>query len=165
MPLDLHAATEVLLTLAVTRRWLAQAVSFPSFFNWVLSQYLSLHTQAAGIHALNCMGIIHRDVKPENFLIDQMGNTRISDFGCALVLDSRLEDCIPSSRELCGTHGYMAPEMLTAASLQEWADEAVDEEEYKLFNPWGGYGNEVDWWGLGCTFFEMLTTQVFIFLS
>ena len=52
------------------------------------------------------MKIIHRDVKPENIVIDQLGNVRITDFGIARFFRKE------NSKETSGTPSYMAPEVL-----------------------------------------------------
>ena len=58
-------------------------------------------------------GVLHRDVKPSNLLLDAMGNVWVTDFGLA-----KLEDTAdPSqSRELVGTLRYMAPERFRGMS-------------------------------------------------
>ncbi|PIK44566.1 putative phosphorylase b kinase gamma catalytic chain, skeletal muscle/heart isoform isoform X2 [Apostichopus japonicus] len=56
------------------------------------------------IHSHN---IVHRDLKPENILLDEQLRVKISDFGMAMQLE---EGTLLT--ELCGTPGYMAPEML-----------------------------------------------------
>jgi serine/threonine protein kinase len=63
------------------------------------------------IHALN---VIYRDLKPENILLDAPGHIRIADFG----LCKRMEKGIQLGRTgtICGTHSYVAPEMVSAKS-------------------------------------------------
>ncbi|THH18275.1 hypothetical protein EW146_g2675 [Bondarzewia mesenterica] len=125
------------------RRWLAQT--------------------ASGIHALHQMGIMHRDVKSESILIDSTGNARVGDFGSALVVSRRPLETrtdYANASEFCGgTHGCIAPEMYTATSLCEWSGKYVGEEEEKLFSPRGVYGIAVDWWSLGCVWFELLAKE------
>jgi len=84
---------------------------------------------ACGLEDLHAEGIIYRDLKPENCLLDDNGNIRISDLGLAerVKQDQRVKGRV-------GTVGYMAPEV-------------VKNEKY-------GFG--VDWWGLGCIIFELI---------
>ena len=53
-------------------------------------------------------GILHRDLKPGNILIDQNGRTRVTDFGLAKRLDSASE--LTASGQILGTPSFMAPE-------------------------------------------------------
>uniref|UniRef100_A0A673MMM3 phosphorylase kinase n=1 Tax=Sinocyclocheilus rhinocerous TaxID=307959 RepID=A0A673MMM3_9TELE len=84
------------------------------------------------LHSLN---IVHRDLKPENILLDDQGHIKLSDFGFSVLLgpDEKL-------RELCGTPGYLAPEILKCSM-----DETHD-----------GYGKEVDLWACGVIMFTLL---------
>ena len=80
---------------------------------------------------LHARGIVYRDLKPENVLVDQSGYAVLGDFGFAKALD-------PSSGRtytFCGTPGYVAPENVLAR----------------------GYGPSVDWWGLGVLVYVLLT--------
>ncbi|KAF8452675.1 kinase-like domain-containing protein [Boletus edulis BED1] len=97
---------------------------------------------ALGIQSLHEMGIIHRDMKSENILIDSRENIRIIDFGLAYI--------VPKSRDgrrsegpthFLGTPPYMAPEVLQIKGLPT-----------DLRKP---YGTAVDWWALGCILFEL----------
>ncbi|XP_016328413.1 phosphorylase b kinase gamma catalytic chain, liver/testis isoform-like [Sinocyclocheilus anshuiensis] len=84
------------------------------------------------LHSLN---IVHRDLKPENILLDDQGHIKLSDFGFSVQLgpDEKL-------RELCGTPGYLAPEILKCS---------MDETHV-------GYGKEVDLWTCGVIMFTLL---------
>ncbi|BFY98298.1 hypothetical protein BsWGS_01337 [Bradybaena similaris] len=78
--------------------------------------------------------ILHRDIKPDNILLDEEGHAHITDFNIASELS---RDNLATS--LSGTKPYMAPEIFQTA-LGEIR----------------GYSFSVDWWALGVTLFELL---------
>jgi serine/threonine-protein kinase len=62
---------------------------------------------AAGLQVAHAAGMIHRDVKPGNLLLNQSGTVKITDFGLAHTVGSA---SVTVSGELVGTPGYLAPE-------------------------------------------------------
>ncbi len=66
-------------------------------------------------------GVLHRDLKPHNVLLDEAGTPRLTDFGLALQLDARSR--LTHTGELLGSPGYMAPEQVRA---EKRTDERTD---------------------------------------
>jgi serine/threonine-protein kinase len=67
-------------------------------------------------------GVIHRDVKPENIVVDRQNRVRLVDFGLAILLNPKGKRSSDDSR-IAGTLGYMAPEQL---SMPEKVDHRAD---------------------------------------
>ncbi|GAA6036460.1 hypothetical protein JCM8097_003518 [Rhodosporidiobolus ruineniae] len=75
----------------------------------------------SGLKYLNHHGICHRDVKPENCLLDGQGNLKVSDFGLATVFKYKGQERLLKDR--CGSPPYAAPEL---ARPQPYAAEPID---------------------------------------
>ncbi len=70
----------------------------------------------AGLHAVHEAGILHRDFKPANVIIDGRGKARLTDFGIA-GLESELKESV-----IAGTPAYMSPEQITGKELTKSSD-------------------------------------------
>jgi tetratricopeptide (TPR) repeat protein len=75
---------------------------------------------ASALGAAHALGIVHRDVKPANVLLDERGDLRLADFGVALALD---QSRLTQSQQWTGTLAYMAPEQIDPElPVGPWSD-------------------------------------------
>ncbi len=68
----------------------------------------ALHDAAAAVHHAHRHGVLHRDLKPDNIIVDATGSAFVLDFGLARPIGD--EDHLTLSGEVVGTPAYMSPE-------------------------------------------------------
>jgi serine/threonine-protein kinase len=72
------------------------------------------------LHRLHEVGIVHRDVKPANVLVDRTGRAVLIDFGIATMTGA---EAITRAHDILGTMGYIAPELLEGKPPSPLADQ------------------------------------------
>src|SRR6266566_2285988 len=92
---------------------------------------------ARTVHYAHEHGILHRDIKPGNILLDQKGEPHLTDFGLARLIET--ESTVTRTMEVIGTPSYMAPE------------QAVGNNE--------AVSTVTDVYGIGAVLYQLLTGQ------
>lgn len=86
---------------------------------------------ALAIHYLHQKGVIYRDLKPENVILDHEGYLKLTDFGIA----KKGVKGLKKSYTFCGTTEYLAPEFIEGR----------------------GHNKAVDWWCFGIMVYELIS--------
>jgi len=92
---------------------------------------------ARTVHYAHEHGILHRDIKPGNILLDAKGEPHLTDFGLARLVES--ESTVTRTLEVLGTPSYMAPEQAVGNNAQ--------------------VKGATDVYGLGAVLYQLLTGQ------
>ena len=67
---------------------------------------------ARGVQAAHAAGLVHRDLKPDNIIVDPAGSGRVADFGAAAVLGDSVEMIDASEEQVRGNLAFAAPEQV-----------------------------------------------------
>jgi serine/threonine protein kinase len=107
-----YIAMELVEGAPLNERWPDQAIP-PDRFLAVLSQ------TADALDYAHSKGLVHRDVKPANILVDHAGAAKVLDFGIAKIASQQMTH----SGTLMGTPSYMSPEQIAGGALDGRSDQ------------------------------------------
>lgn len=106
-------------------------LSTEKMFSETVAAFYMAEMLLAISHLHNDLGVVYRDLKPENCLLDAEGHLLLTDFGLSKVAVDPSDEC----NSILGTVEYMAPEVILGKK----------------------YGKTVDWWSFGALGYDLMT--------
>lgn len=88
--------------------------------HWRLNTLLLECAQA--LEHMHSKGWVHRDIKPDNFLVNEENHIRLIDFTLALKIKKGLGKLFGGKTTVAGTHSYMSPEQIRGQACDQRAD-------------------------------------------
>lgn len=88
--------------------------------HWRLDKLLIECAQA--LEHMHAQGWVHRDVKPDNFLVDEENHIRLIDFTLTMRIKKGLSKMFGNKAPVAGTHSYMSPEQIRGQACDARAD-------------------------------------------
>lgn len=106
---------------------------------------------------LHCQGIIYRDLKPENVLLQSSGHVSLTDFDLSCLTSCKPQLLLPDTNEKKRVHKSQQYPIFLAEPMRA-SNSFVGTEEYIApeIITGAGHTSAVDWWALGILLYEML---------